>query len=179
MSVEDGTPDADGRWSHADGTPATDREAAGAIWGRGPQRFRKRPVEIEAQRYTDAQSGTEIIQRILDAGGSASLHCVDPDQRDHGGHTIRIRTLEGDMHASVGDWIIRGVQGDFYPCKPDIFAETYDPASEQFAIAVRVVMEGDDAGVTLGTFTLVVPEEFDVDHVRDVVSQAVSQGRLG
>ncbi|GAA3330645.1 hypothetical protein HP467_07275 [Curtobacterium albidum] len=89
--------------------------------------FRKKPVEIEAQQYTDAKSGSEIIQRILDADGSASLHCVDPDEQDHGGHTIRIRTLEGDMHASLGDWVIRGVQGEFYPCKPDIFAETYEP----------------------------------------------------
>lgn len=92
--------------------------------------FRKKPVEIEAQQYTDAKSGSEIIQRILDAGGSASLHCVDPDEQDHGGHTIRIRTLEGDMHASIGDWVICGVQGEFYPCKPDIFAATYDEVDE-------------------------------------------------
>lgn len=41
-------------------------------------------------------------------------------------HSIVIRTLEGDMYASVGDWIIRGVQGEFYPCKPDVFAATYE-----------------------------------------------------
>lgn len=40
-----------------------------------------------------------------------------------------IPTLEGDHHASVGDWIIRGVKGEFYPCKPDIFAATYEPAN--------------------------------------------------
>lgn len=37
-----------------------------------------------------------------------------------------IATLEGAMHVSLGDWVIRGVQGEFYPCKPDIFAETYE-----------------------------------------------------
>jgi hypothetical protein len=37
-------------------------------------------------------------------------------------------TLEGDMRVSVGDWVIRGVQGEFYPCKPDIFEATYEPA---------------------------------------------------
>jgi hypothetical protein len=89
-------------------------------------KYRKKPVEIEAQRYADAKSGTEIIQRILDANGSASLHCLEPDKADHGGHTIMIRTLEGDMHAAFGDWVIRGVQGEFYPCKPDIFAVTYE-----------------------------------------------------
>jgi hypothetical protein len=38
-----------------------------------------------------------------------------------------ISTLEGDLRASPGDWIIRGVKGEFYPCKPDIFAATYEP----------------------------------------------------
>jgi hypothetical protein len=89
-------------------------------------KYRKKPVEIEAQQYIDAKSGTEIIQRILEADGRASLRCIDPGKADHGGHTIMIRTLEGDMHAAFGDWVIRGVQGEFYPCKPDIFAATYE-----------------------------------------------------
>lgn len=92
------------------------------------QSFRKKPVVIEAQQYVDAESGSEIISRIIDEGGTASLHCVDLGQPDHGGHTIMIRTLEGDMHASSGDWVIRGVQGEFYPCKPEIFEATYDVA---------------------------------------------------
>ena len=41
---------------------------------------------------------------------------------------LLIPTLEGTMRADVGDWIIRGVQGEFYPCKPEIFKETYEPA---------------------------------------------------
>jgi len=41
---------------------------------------------------------------------------------------LDIPTLEGVMHASPGDWIIRGIQGELYPCKPDIFAATYEPA---------------------------------------------------
>ena len=41
---------------------------------------------------------------------------------------IFIRTLEGEMTATQGDWIIKGVKGEFYPCKPDIFAATYEPA---------------------------------------------------
>ena len=44
---------------------------------------------------------------------------------------IDIETLEGTMHASVGDWIITGVNGEKYPCKPDIFEKTYEPADEQ------------------------------------------------
>ena len=46
---------------------------------------------------------------------------------DFDGHVIAIDTLEGEMHADPGDWIIRGVQGEFYPCKPDIFEATYEP----------------------------------------------------
>lgn len=41
---------------------------------------------------------------------------------------MNIPTLEGDHIANIGDWIIKGVKGEFYPCKPDIFAATYDPA---------------------------------------------------
>jgi hypothetical protein len=49
----------------------------------------------------------------------------------HNGTDIYIPTLEGTMLATVGDWIIRGVKGEFYPCKPDIFALTYEPADEE------------------------------------------------
>jgi hypothetical protein len=42
--------------------------------------------------------------------------------------TADIRTLEGVMHADAGDWIIRGIKGEIYPCKPDVFAATYEPA---------------------------------------------------
>lgn len=47
----------------------------------------------------------------------------------HIANTLVIPTLEGDMHASFGDWIIQGVAGEFYPCKPEIFAKTYEPAT--------------------------------------------------
>ena len=48
---------------------------------------------------------------------------------DLDGYTLLIPTLEGDMLASLNDWIIKGVKGEIYPCKPDIFAATYDPVS--------------------------------------------------
>ena len=46
------------------------------------------------------------------------------------GSTLVIPTLEGDMTASPGDWIIKGIEGELYPCKPDIFAATYEPVVE-------------------------------------------------
>ncbi|WP_204519871.1 hypothetical protein [Actinomyces procaprae] len=89
-------------------------------------RYVKRPVTVEAIRY-DGTVASSII--ILDWIGASA-----PDGRaDNKGGVLTIRTLEGDMVASPGDYIIRGVQGEFYPCKPDIFDATYQPASPQEA----------------------------------------------
>lgn len=79
--------------------------------------FRKKPVVIEAIQYT-GENKAEIL-----AFATKSY----PDH-DHGTDSIYIGTLEGDHCASVGDWIIKGVKGEFYPCKPDIFEATYEPA---------------------------------------------------
>ena len=102
------------------------------------KKYRKKPVTIEAMQWNGTSQGaTPIIQWILDNGGSGCLWCSDPDRCSKTGgdcpHTICIRTLEGDMHASLGDYIIRGVQGEFYPCKPDIFAATYEEDSNETA----------------------------------------------
>jgi hypothetical protein len=83
--------------------------------------FRKKPVEIEAVQLA-GDSVSEAINFVpLDqfAGGGMSP--------DDGRFYVDIRTLEGVMRATEGDWIIRGVQGEHYPCKPDIFRATYEP----------------------------------------------------
>lgn len=104
-----------------------------------PQRFRKRPVEIEAMRiaaYTellgpDAWNDWEggSVWRWMHNHG-AEVRCA----QDVGGPAYGIvPTLEGDMRADIGDWIIRGVANEFYPCKPSIFEATYtavDPLDE-------------------------------------------------
>ena len=92
--------------------------------------YRKKPVVIEAMRWTGgARAATSVINWILAGDGIASYD--DPD--GNGGGLLRINTLEGTMRANPGDWIIRGVKGEFYPCKPDIFAATYDPTDESQA----------------------------------------------
>jgi hypothetical protein len=78
------------------------------------RKFRKRPVEIEAMQFT-GDNADEVCAWIGEAGHTISLF-----------GSFRIHTLEGDMHVSVGDWVIRGVQGEHYPCKPDIFEATYE-----------------------------------------------------
>lgn len=80
-------------------------------------RYRKKPVEIEAVQYT-GKNYTEIMIFVKNS-------CYFGPYAD-GTHELFIRTLEGTMHASVGDYIIKGVDGEFYPCKPDIFEKTYD-----------------------------------------------------
>jgi hypothetical protein len=82
--------------------------------------FRKKPVVIEAVQYTGIN---ERIANELEAFMGKPPAIVDAD----GKLCLSITTLEGEMLASPGDWIIKGVKGEFYPCKPDIFAATYDP----------------------------------------------------
>jgi hypothetical protein len=96
-------------------------------------KFRKKPVVIEAMQWDGTAEGAHpIIDWILAGGESstASYWCSDPERcSENDGdtpHTIAIPTPEGTMQATLGDWIIRGVQGEFYPCKPDIFAATYE-----------------------------------------------------
>lgn len=86
-----------------------------------PRKYRKKPVVIEAMQYLPN-----------DVENCAAIHAWlglpehDPMDGECGVAGIGIDTLEGQMWVSVGDFIIKGVQGEFYPCKPDIFAATYD-----------------------------------------------------
>lgn len=79
-----------------------------------------------------AESGYEAAQdgEDLEDWDESETITVDGELRglpEFGVNFITILTLEGEMNASPGDWIIRGVQGEFYPCKPDIFEQTYEP----------------------------------------------------
>ena len=98
-----------------------------------PGRYRKKPVEIDAMQWDGtAEGSTPIIEWIRGHGGTAGYMCSDrvrcTETDGDCPHTIQISTLEGAMLANLGDWVIRGVQGEFYPCKPDIFTATYEPA---------------------------------------------------
>lgn len=88
--------------------------------------FRKKPVEIEAvlidtssnDMMTSAKGKLEV-EDFLDRHRAL-------DQAYWRGPSLIIKTLEGDMVGRPGDWLIRGVSGEFYPCKPDIFEATYE-----------------------------------------------------
>jgi len=88
-------------------------------------KYRKKPVEVEARKWSgSAASAVPIINWILDEGGTARYHEDDDAHHEH----IQIDTLEGTMRADVGDYIIQGVEREFYPCKPNIFDQTYEMA---------------------------------------------------
>lgn len=79
-------------------------------------KFRKKPVVIEAVQWKGGNF-CEIDDFI-----------TVPHETYPAAGIVKIPTLEGVMEATLNDWIIKGVQGEFYPCKPEIFAATYEPA---------------------------------------------------
>lgn len=87
------------------------------------QRFTKKPVTIEAIQFADDADTISNISGFMQADEPLIIDYADKDNP-----VIKIETLEGTMNAQVGDWIIKGVNGEFYPCKPDIFEKTYDKA---------------------------------------------------
>lgn len=87
-------------------------------------RFRKKPVVIEAEQWFP---GVEIEGVVLKSGPGYTVP-VDGGWRGGPGVVVPVvETLEGEMRVSPGDWIITGVKGERYPCKPDIFEATYEP----------------------------------------------------
>jgi hypothetical protein len=81
-------------------------------------KYRKKPVVIEAVQLCDLDALHRVLAFLDQDGGP--LYEI-------GSAGIAIKTLEGTMLAAFGDWIIKGIAGEFYPCEPDIFAATYEP----------------------------------------------------
>lgn len=90
-------------------------------------KFRKKPVIVDAVKFDGTEKSILEIMRLNRPkdGGAAR-----PVQVDHGGKTLFIHTLEGKMEANLGDWIVKGTEGELYPVKPDIFEETYEAVNE-------------------------------------------------
>ena len=85
-------------------------------------KYRKKPIVVEAIQFT-GNNFKEILEFIggIDERNKTNIH------RD----CIFIKTLEGDMKASPSDWIIKGIKGEFYPIKDDIFKETYEKVEDE------------------------------------------------
>lgn len=90
--------------------------------------FQKKPVVIEAVQWKG-----DNLREVIDFTSlheSARKWTWEEYEKVVAEEGLKIFTLEGPLNASIGDWVIRGVRGEFYPCKPDIFKETYDPVQE-------------------------------------------------
>lgn len=116
-----------------------------------PEKYRAKPVEIEAVRYyeeveipayegvtvavpipTQRERVARLIIRWVHAanGITPRFHCDSPEACAKDEHVLLIDTLEGTMTANWGDYIIKGTAGEFYPCKPDIFEAKYVKVEE-------------------------------------------------
>ena len=125
-------------------------------------KFRKKPVVIEAFRYTG------------DLYTNGEFNCPDWAVEayengtfvSHGQGELYIKTLEGEMLVSVGDYIIQGVNGELYPCKPDIFRKTYD--STETTVLGRMEKELKDVRIKVGTLGIFTgkPEFFKLSNAQ-------------
>lgn len=85
-------------------------------------RWRKKPVVIDAVQFRGTPESVEEVRQFA----GQDFNAPSLDGKEDGQHALVIPTLEGEHRASPGDWIIRGVKGEYYPCKPDIFEQTYE-----------------------------------------------------
>lgn len=141
-----------------------------------PGRWRKKPVVIEARQWDGTASGaTPLIDWMLAADTTARYH--EPEEvhvdrrREYLPPKIAIDTLEGVITASPGDWIIRGVQGEFYPCKPDIFEATYESADATPEPSAPADLRAETAMVSSGEWT---GRKYEVHRVVDVAGKAIA-----
>jgi hypothetical protein len=84
------------------------------------KKYVKKPVEIDAMQLTESNH-----LDIIEWGEEHGAHMrISNDEK-----AVEIKTLEGTMRADIGDYVIKGIKGEFYPCKPDIFNDCYDVVS--------------------------------------------------
>jgi hypothetical protein len=91
-------------------------------------KFRKKPVVIEAVKWLG-----DNLREVIDFTGlhpSAEKWTWEEYQAVVSSEGLKIFTMEGALTATIGDWIVKGVKGEYYPCKPDIFDATYEPVLE-------------------------------------------------
>lgn len=81
-------------------------------------KYRKKPVVVEAERWWPGR----VVDGVEDANKKACGHSTE-----RGPH---VHTLEGALQISTGDWIIKGILGEFYPCKPDVFEQSYEEVKD-------------------------------------------------
>lgn len=166
-----------------------------------PKTYRKKPVHVEAMKFDGATADTHAVMNWLEnneypfLAGNA-LHpesLIYPDQEtgdnsrpdkgiyiDPATGFLMIRTMEGDMTVRVGDWVIQGIKSEFYPCKPDIFAATYEQV-DQDGNRVNSTQYPESTNTPVMTVAAVIEwlegEKEDIEATRK--STETSYGALG
>ena len=135
-------------------------------------KFRKKPVVIEAWEWNE----TVTLLRQLEAIGLSCAGCDGHVQRPDECTDMHIRTLEGAMRCAPGDFIIKGVKGEFYPCKPDIFAATYEPVEDESPRPVTSIDLG--GGWTAGMDNPAMPETSSYTIFGGSINGEVADARL-
>lgn len=97
-------------------------------------KFRKKPVVIEVFQYDgnlkDRDGEYYVPDWAVKAFKEGTMYYIIPRTKPSDIPELYIKTLEGNHHVSIGDYVIQGVNGELYPCKPDIFEKTYEEVSE-------------------------------------------------
>lgn len=95
-------------------------------------KYRKKPVVIDAYQFTQKMVEDYCFDKIPLPQGLQMANCnYHLEDRKLYSYKVMIDTLEGETYkVEIGDWIIRGVKGEFYPCKPDVFEKTYEKVEE-------------------------------------------------
>jgi len=144
-------------------------------------KFRKKPVEVEAIKWTG-----ENLDEVLDfCEGSATYEAMSS-----GGGAIVIETLESNKElktrhsASIGDWIIKGVKGEFYPCKPDIFEQTYENSENDSTISKEIVTELNkylkkDSKAIIQLFEKCVKVNKELSEDENILVRNIDGGEMG
>lgn len=126
-------------------------------------KFTKKPVTIEAFQITEETSkdNKDWPNWLNEAWQKPK---IEPGAVYPGGEMLAITTLEGIMSVSPGDWIIQGVKGELYPCKPDIFEQTYNPVTDELVCVIF-----HEEIVTIATMSGIGYEEFNHDYITRVI----------
>lgn len=93
-----------------------------------PAMYRKKPITIQAMQFVGSEDSAKQVADWMTEQGAPGISNFAGQGDDSQAPVLMIETLEGTMKANAGDWIIRGVKGEFYPCKPEIFEATYEAA---------------------------------------------------
>lgn len=122
--------------------PSVQPQANGGLVEANEYRFKKKPIEISAFDWSNEHGDAAGPDWWHEARSLGKITFHAPKHNDP--HYLIIHTLEGKMRADVGDWIIRGVKGELYPCKPDIFAATYDPVDSSTPSVQEAEVAGEE-----------------------------------